>query len=291
MPLHTLVNRTLFEPICRGPASHSDAQPKGNRMDLKPHTQDLGASFSQSFELIPALDQASKEQVYRVRHDVYCRDLGWEAEREDGLESDEFDRHSLHCLLRRRVSAEPVGCVRLILAHPNDPTRLLPIEKSCRDVIDREILDPSKLPRHTVGEVSRLAVLNTFRQRKGEADVPMSVEESDFGGAGTIARFPFIPVSLFLGAAAMAKKIGVEHALVLTEPRLARHFARIGFDIQTIGGATEHRGARLPSVLSSSKVVAGLRPIIRPLYDIVEAAVESGFQAHPELLPHRSALA
>ena len=132
-----------------------------------------------------------------------------------------------------------------------------------------------------MGEVSRLAVVNTFRQRKGEAATAGSVTDDDFGTRGSSTRFPFIPVSLYLGAAAIAQQVGIEHVFVLTEPRLASHFVRIGFDIQIIGGSIEHRGVRVPSLLSSSKVVAGLRPMIRPLYEVIEASVRRAFQDHP----------
>lgn len=249
----------------------------GRRMN-----RDLGASFRQSFELEPALDESSIDQVYRIRHDVYCRDLGWEPVRADGRESDEYDRHSFHCLLRRRGTREPVGCTRLILARPEDPGHALPFEDSCKEVLDRQIVDPAKMDRRTLGEVSRLAVMSTFRQRKGESSTAVSMADEDFGAGGPVARFPFIPVSLYLGAAAIARRFGIEHVFVLTEPRLASHFVRIGFDIRAVGGPIEHRGARVPSVLSSSKVVAGLRPLIRPLYDVIERAVDDAFEAHPD---------
>jgi N-acyl amino acid synthase of PEP-CTERM/exosortase system len=250
---------------------------------VDPHSRsrDLGEGFRQLFELTPALDDASRDLVFRIRHEVYCRDLGWEPEREDGRESDEFDRHSFHCLLRRRGTGELVGCTRLIVARPENPDYPLPFEQSSKEVLDRSIVDPARLPRNTVGEVSRLAVLGAFRQRKGEASTPVSVTEDDFGTRGPHARFPFIPVSLYLGAAAMARRAGIEHVFVLTEPRLASHFMRIGFDIRAIGGPIEHRGTRVPSLLSSSKVVAGLRPIIRPLYETIEAAVNEAFRGTP----------
>jgi len=167
------------------------------------------------------------------------------------------------------------------LARPEAPDYPLPFEGSCHAVLDRSIADPARMPRHTIGEVSRLAVLNTFRQRKSEASTPVSMSEDDFGGRGPETRFPFVPVSLYLGAAAIARRFGIEHVFVLTEPRLASHFVRIGFDIRAIGGPIEHRGTRVPSLLSSSKVVAGLRPIIRPMYNIIEAAVDSAFRTHP----------
>lgn len=251
-------------------------------MDLQASIRDLGEGFRQLFELIPALDEASLEQVYRIRHDVYCRDLGWEPAREDGRESDEFDRHSFHCLLRRRGTGEPVGCTRLILARPEDPAYPLPFEESCREVLDEALAGPPRSDRRRMGEVSRLAVLNTYRQRKGEAGTAVSVSEDDFGGRGPRTRFPFVPVSLYLGAAAIARRFGIENVFVLTEPRLASHFSRIGFDISAIGGTIEHRGTRVPSLLSSSKVVAGLRPLIRPMYEVIEQAVDEAFCAHPK---------
>lgn len=251
-------------------------------MDPSSDGRDLGAGFRRLFELTVALDDASLDQVFRIRHDVYCRDLGWEPLREDGRESDEFDRHSFHCLLRRRGTGEPVGCARLILARPEDPNCPLPFEESCKEVLDRAIADPARMPRNTLGEVSRLAVLNTFRQRRGEAATEVSVTDDDFSSREAKTRFPFIPVSLYLGAAAIARRVGIEHVFVLTEPRLASHFVRIGFDIRAVGGSIEHRGTRVPSLLSSSKVVATLRPLIRPLYAVIEESVEAAFRAHPE---------
>lgn len=254
--------------------------------------RDLGATFRQMFELVPALDAATREEVYRIRHEVYCRDLGWEPVREDGRESDEFDAQSVHCLLRRRDSGASVGCTRLILTRTDNPASLLPFEQSCHDALDRQIVDPARLPRHSVGEVSRLAVLGSFRQRKGESSTAVSMTQDDFGAApGGATRFPFIPVGLYLGAAAIAKRFGVEHVFVLTEPRLAHHFVRIGFDIRTVGSPIEHRGTRIPSLISTSKVIAGLRPMIRPIYRVIEDAVEEAYAAQAAAEPAEHARA
>ena len=241
--------------------------------------KDLGQRFLQSFEVIPALEDAQREQVYRIRHDVYCRDLGWEPIRDDGREVDAFDAHSLHCLLRTRESGAPVGCTRLILARPDDPGRHLPFEDSCSGVLDRELADPAEMPRGSMCEVSRLAVLKGFRRRKGEEAVAVSVSDEDFMPQGGEDRFPFIPISLYLGVVAIARHLDVEHLFVLTEPRLARHFARIGFPIRAIGGPVDHHGIRVPSLLSSSQLVQGLRPMMRPLYDVIQRSVEDAFRA------------
>lgn len=244
----------------------------------------LGTRFEDLFEFTLALDEPSVENVYRIRHDVYCRELGWEAVRQDGLEMDDYDRHSIHCLLRKRETGELVGCSRLVLARPEDPSFPLPFELSCRDAIHRDLFDPARLPRHDVGEVSRLAVMSEFRHRQGETGKPVAVGEGDFESRGGQPRFPFIPMSLYLGAAAAARQLSVENVFVLTEPRLASHFVRIGFDIHPVGDEIEHRGVRLPSVLSSSKVVGNLRPLIQPLYAVIERLVSRSLEAHPDAL-------
>jgi len=244
----------------------------------------LGNRFEDLFDFSVALDAQSIEMVYRIRHDVYCRELGWEAVRPDGLETDDYDRHSVHCLLRRRGTGEPVGCSRLVLARPDDPSFPLPFEVSCREAIYRDQVDPAGLPRHDVGEVSRLAVMGGFRQRQGESYEPVTVDNRDFESKGGQPRFPFIPMSLYLGAAAIARRLNVENVFVLTEPRLASHFVRLGFDIHPIGDAIEHRGARVPSLLSSSKVVGNLRPLIKPLYAVIDRLVTRSFEAHPDAL-------
>lgn len=242
-------------------------------------SRNLGESFSEYFELLPALDAATRDEVYRIRHEVYCRDLGWEPLREDGMERDAFDERSVHCLLRHRVTGEPVGCTRLIMADEANPEALLPVEASCAAVLDRRIVDPAQLPRRTVAEVSRLAVMRNFRQRKGESQSAASMSEDDFQARGQQARFPYIPVSLYFGAAAIARRLGREHVLVLTEPRLAAHFARLGVHIQTIGGGIEHRGTRVPSLFLTSQFAPGLRPLVRSLYDVIERNVDACFDA------------
>jgi len=244
--------------------------------------RDLAGTFQNYFTISPALSIEERELVYRIRHDVYCRDLGWEPIRPDGMETDDADAHSIHCLLRQQGTDEPIGCTRLILAKLDEE---LPFEESCRDALNRDIVDPKVLPRGTIGEVSRLAVVSAFRQRKGEQKTAMtSISDTNFAIDQPMPRFPFIPVSLYLAAAAVARRLQVEHLFVLTEPRLASHFARIGFDIRSIGNPIEHRGVRVPSLLSSSKIVENLRPMIQPLYDIVHQSVELAFNRHPETI-------
>lgn len=239
----------------------------------------LGRGFRSYFRIDTALTESLLDEVLRIRHEVYCEDLGFEPVRPDRRERDEYDRHSVHCLLRTSSSPfHPVGCVRLVQADPNDLTAPLPFERACAEALDRSICDPAQLPRDRIAEVSRLAVRRTYRRRKGEARSPAnSIEDGDFGTKAQ-PRFPYIPVSLYMGAIAIAAREGIDTLFVLTEPRLASHFAKLGVRITRIGGPIEHRGTRIPSMIDVRDVIDNMRLLMRPLWREVVAEIDQSYK-------------
>lgn len=229
----------------------------------------LGHGFRKYFEIEAAMTEALRDDVYRIRHEVYCEELKFEPERPDRRETDDYDRHSLHCLIRTSTEPEQlVGCTRLVLTDPNDRSGLLPFEKTCAATIDRRIVDPQKLPRERIAEVSRLAVRARYRRRKGESDNPAPINDDDFGTQNQ-PRFPYIPIGLYLGAVAMAHRSNISTLFVLTEPRLASHFAKLGVDIRQIGGAVEHRGARVPSMMDVESIIKNMRFLVKPMWRVI----------------------
>lgn len=231
----------------------------------------LADNFNRFFAVAPAVRDADKDAVYFIRHDVYARELGFEPVRPDERETDAYDARSLHCLMRTsEASARLVGCARVVLTDPQDRDSLLPFEKSCRDSLFRDQIDPAKLPREKIAEVSRLAVLSDFRRRRGEEHRPVAIDVSDFGDSQQ-PRFPYIPVGLYMASVVMAQRQGIEYLFTLTEPRLAEHFAKLGVEIVPIGKPIEHRGTRIPSLIRAATVESGLRLMIRPLWKAIEA--------------------
>jgi len=240
------------------------------------HTSELADSFSRYFAITPALDTERLQETWRVRHEVYCEDLGWEPQRADGLETDEFDTHSVACLMRSSVNGSRVGCVRLILCDPQDPDAPLPIETACAATFDRSVFDSASVDRRRIAEVSRLAVVSQYRRRKGESDKPISLELADFGESGQ-QRFPFIPVGLYLSAFAVAEHLGIDYLLVLTEPRLAKHLGKLGIHIRQIGAGIEHRGLRVPSVIDTKSTIANLHHLLAHLWPKIRNAVAAEY--------------
>jgi N-acyl amino acid synthase of PEP-CTERM/exosortase system len=240
---------------------------------FSPEKFNLGNAFKQYFEIIPAFSNALKEEVYRIRHQVYCEDLEFESIRPDRREIDEHDVNSLHLLMRSVKTEEFVGCTRIVLSRLGGPQYKLPFEKTCAAVLDRSIVDPTKLPRDNVAEVSRLAVVTGYRRRKGEGSSPVSISSEDFGTPSQ-SRFPFIPIGLYLATTELARINGIDTVFVLTEERLANHFAKLGFSHKYIGSPIEHHGVRVPSMMSVSGTIKSMRSNLRPLYDVIAADIK-----------------
>lgn len=226
----------------------------------------LKENFAKYFSVEQATDEALKHEIYRVRHAVYCQELGYEPTNPEQEETDEYDERSLLIALRAQSSGRVVGCVRLVRTDPDHPEQLLPFEHLCADVLDRSIIDPQKMDRRHIVEISRLAVLPEYRKRKGDSSGPISISEEDMGTREQ-PRFPYIPVGLYLAMFAMSEIHGIDHLFTLTEPRLARHLSALGFRIHLIGQAVEHRGKRVPSVIHRDEVKQTLPAFMQPLFD------------------------
>lgn len=238
----------------------------------------LGHGFKKYFHIEAAVSSAQQDAVFGIRHEVYCEELGFEPIRPDRKERDAYDAHSIHCLLHTaQEPRELVGCTRLVMANPAKPDAPLPFEVTCARTLDRSIIDPARLPRERIAEVSRLAVRAPFRRRRGEQHVPVAIHEEDYG-SNRNPRFPYIPIGLYLGAIAMAEWHQIDTLFVLTEPRLAAHFAKAGVEIRQIGGPIEHRGIRVPSMMDVQSVIKGLRFLVKPIWRVVREDIGRSYQ-------------
>ena len=237
-----------------------------------PEIFNLGKGFQKYFELVPAFTDQLKDEVFRLRHQVYCTDLAFEPERPDKRETDAFDGQSLHLLIRSVQLGVFIGCTRIVLARRDDPHQPLPFERVCSATLDRSIIDPSKLPRGSIAEISRLAVVSRFRKRKGEAQTPMGIQDKNFG-TWKQPRFPYISAGLFLGLVELARQNGIDTLFMLTEPREVSSLDRLGVKCRIIGGPIEHRGQRVPSMVDPSVVYKNLNFLIRRLYRTTAAEI------------------
>lgn len=220
----------------------------------------ISTHFSSYLEPVLAVDDDLRESVFKIRHNVYCEELAFEPIHPQGIEKDEFDDYSRHCMIRHINSDQMAGTVRAV--RPLQEDQLLPIEKYCSDSITRDDLRPSQFKRHEVCEISRLAVPKYFRRRRSD----------DFDGSATgainpvtyseteLRCFPFIAVGLYFAAAASALEFGVKHAYVMMEPRLARSMGYVGIKFQQIGPVVNYHGKRAPYYINRPLLEGSLKP-------------------------------
>lgn len=220
-----------------------------------------------------ALDEDLKKHVFKIRHGVYCEELKFEPLRDDGIESDEFDSFSKHCLIQHLASESYAGTIRLVTPQKEDD--LLPIEKYCSHAITDETLSPKNMKRNEICEFSRLAVPAKFRRRQMDnfaGAATGAINESTYSEE-ELRCFPFIAIGLYMSAASLGMGLGLKHAFVMMEPRLARSLSFIGIKFVQIGPAIDYHGKRAPYYINAQLLFKNLSPGFRVMLDDLQKIV------------------
>lgn len=222
--------------------------------------QSLTDLFQTHFEVIPADEEHLLEKVYRIRHQVYCEELGFEPHQVNQMEQDEADKHSIHCLLLHKPTGVYVGCVRLILSDQRAPDAVFPFEKTCAQSL-RWVFDKSTgTCRKRYGEISRLAIISEFRRpRHGVLMANGSIEKLDMGDVDARKLFPSMALGLYLAITAMGLDQGLDGVFAMMEPRLARQLHGFGIHFEQVGDVVEHRGVRAPYYISRHSLLDNLK--------------------------------
>ncbi len=258
-------NKRLLETPIIGDITKKIVSAKASR-----EAHSISDHFTQFLQPHVAIDQALKEEAFKIRHNVYCEELAFEDVRDNGQETDEFDHQSLFSLIKHKPSETFTSCVRLVTS--NGPDELLPIEKYCMNSITNENLNPKRFNRAEIAEISRLAVKSDFRRRKAD----------HYKGSGTgviseisyseteLRCFPFIAIGLYMAAATMGMNTGIRHVYVMMEPRLARSMKFIGITFQQLGEPVNYHGLRAPYYINPEIFMKNLSPGFKSLYKTIE---------------------
>lgn len=207
-----------------------------------------------------------KQEVYKLRYQVYCEELHFEETNQTHLEQDEFDSRSLHCFIRHASSGALAGTLRIIATR--NSAELLPMEKFCPQAITDEHLRPRHFLPHQICEISRLAVPLAFRKRQVDqfaGGATGAINEQTFS-TQELRFFPYIAVSLYLSAIALCHKNRIHHVFVMMEPRLARSLNFVGIQFTPIGAPVEYHGKRAAYYVDvrqlRKKLSAGYRKLL-----------------------------
>lgn len=210
--------------------------------------------FDEYFEMVPAISDELKHEVYKLRYQVYCIENGDKTgfknplDHPEGIEFDEYDSHSSHYLIRHRKRGNFIATTRLILPDASILENPFPIEINSQ--IDNVNLLKT-LPRHNMAELSRFCVSKEFRRRKNEQHLLTTNDtESETAFAQEEKRSSsHLTLALFACAIKMSSENNINYWYALMEPALKRVFSSLGIHFVEIGPLVDFYGTRQPCLI------------------------------------------
>ena len=169
------------------------------------------------YPLVADTTELSNES-YRIRNDVYCDELNFLDTGHNGLEVDDFDKYSTHCLIQHIPTTRFSGTVRVVRPETNQHS--IPLQKYCSESISKDKINPKDFAPHEICEISRLAVPKDFRKRQTDnfKGAATGVINQQIYSENELRCFPFIAVGLYLSAASVVIENEIKHTFVMMEP-------------------------------------------------------------------------
>jgi N-acyl amino acid synthase of PEP-CTERM/exosortase system len=225
---------------------------------------------------VPANTLALKEEVYRLRYDVYCVEFGYEPPEnfQNKMEQDVYDKQSLHVLVRHKSTGLAAGCTRLIQTVPVNPGGPLPFENACKGTLDQVHLNSLGVPRHLMCEASRFSVHSNFRRRHGEYGSRFGDMTSLASGFQEQRTFPLISVSIALATTALTELTQRPYMFAMMEPFLPRLLHRIGYDFVKVSEDIAYHGYRAAYFVETGSVLKNLPPVLFELYKSIRKSLD-----------------
>jgi N-acyl amino acid synthase of PEP-CTERM/exosortase system len=208
--------------------------------------------------MIPANTAALRQEVYKLRYQVYCVEKGFEDEKNypDGMEYDQYDAHSCHYLIRHRGTGCYMATTRLILPNKKNPHALFPMEVYCQ-VENTQSL--KNIRRSHLAELSRFCILKQFRRRvnKRRLLVTDNLDESRFSPEEKDS-FTHITLALFACAVKMSAEHNIHYWYGIMNPASKRIASALGIQVVDMGPLVDYHGIRLPCAIKIADLLQGV---------------------------------
>lgn len=240
--------------------------------------------FADHFSICEALTPAQINETYEVRHSVYCDEFEYLAKHANGRESDAYDAQSYHCLVRDQATSGHVGCMRLIQARKQFNQGTLPVFSQCGEAFDKRLFDYTQYEPHQLGEVSRLAVINSHRMRNADRRKQPNPEaaQPEQRSRKNRRQHSVVPLSLFLGGMVLFKKMDAEIVVAMMEPSLGRMLRMSGICFEPVGKIVDYHGPRAPFILRKSMMFRELSDDMLELFEHVEREMMASAAANQD---------
>jgi len=224
---------------------------------MKNSEKSIYDAFQEFFEIVHANTDELKKEVFKLRFQVYCLEIGGYDPDEfpENMESDEYDDHSSHYLVKHRKSGEYAATTRLIIPNPTDSSALFPLEKHC--TIDKpEIV--SAIDREHLAEVSRFCVSKEFKRRKNEAQTLAAIGPSwnvEEFSSDEKRTFPHIALALFACLIRASHENDILFWCASMEPSFLRFIGAFGVKPTPIGPLADYHGDRSPCIINVNNLL------------------------------------
>ncbi|MBE0490075.1 MAG: PEP-CTERM/exosortase system-associated acyltransferase [Halomonas sp.] len=258
-------------------------KPLASNVDDSEKVKSLLERFMRDFSFQIATSDLERQQVYRLRHDVYCEELhGIEpVDPIKRLEYDIFDHDALHCMIRHHRTGMVAACTRLVIPQPDAPPPLdkLPLQSYAGESLFQSNLHPDNLPKDSYYEISRLAIARQFRLRLKGNEVPGITDNPHAFTAEEKEIFSLLISGLFLAGYALGRMTGKQLCFAMMEPKLRRLLAMSGFHFTQVGEPINLHGKRSAYCLNREQAEAGMHRSLLPLYQHIKEELEPQLDA------------
>jgi N-acyl amino acid synthase of PEP-CTERM/exosortase system len=234
----------------------------------------FAGQFDKYFTVKQAISQQDKEDVYRMRHRVYCEEFQFETKEQDtdGMETDEYDEHAVHNLIIHRETNQPAASVRLIPAMETQ----LPFEKHGSNHLNCDQISELSPQRDRMCELSRLTVDANFRRRLKESESPSGLSNDEGFFSEERRLFPLIGVATYFSAIILGNLTQQSNIFAMMDPYLPRLLKYNGIHSERVGEDINYHGLRTPCYINGSAVyenIIGLE--LQSLYAVVAQMIAS----------------
>jgi N-acyl amino acid synthase of PEP-CTERM/exosortase system len=215
--------------------------------------------FDQYFEMVPADSDELKNEVYKLRYQVYCIENEFlnSEDYPDDLEYDDFDQQSIHYLIRHRKSGDYAATTRLVLPEANSQEKLFPLELHC-EIDNFAVMRP--INRKNLGEISRFCVSKAFKKRKNEEHTLAAIG-SNWPNHLTLDErriFPHITLALIACFIKASHENDIHYLYASMESSLLRFVSALGINFIKIGPLVDYHGERWPAVIKVTDMLDGV---------------------------------
>lgn len=225
------------------------------------------SAFFERFDVRLASSEKDKHEIYRLRHDVFLQELGYELSGvpEEAEERDDYDTNAIYVVVFCRSTQEIVGSARIVVPQTHFVGNLshLPVENYCAQNLASNNISLDDIPREEICEISRIVVARHYRKRK-------DLEGNDLQGSGLNAVNRLISIALFVSSAALLETMGRPHVMGFIEKKFARLLRGTGMKIERVSPFHDICGLRAAYYGNTHDSLRHVSPLFSQMYALVK---------------------